>query len=82
MMDGIDSLKMYLFPLVSIYSDPHALLDVCGGDTICKVYHEFGKLLHIDDIPEICFISNISKNTCPYFGSSESALMILVHLAT
>ena len=56
MMDGIESLIMCLFPLVSIYADPHALLDVCGGDTICKVYHELGKLLHVDDIPENCFM--------------------------
>ena len=51
MMDGIDSLIICLFPLVSIYADPHALLDVCGGDAICKVYHKLGKLLHVDDIP-------------------------------
>ena len=51
MMDGIESLIMCLFPLVSIYADPHALLDVCGGDTICKVHHKLGKLLHVDDIP-------------------------------
>ena len=63
MMDGINSLIICLFPLVSIYADPHALLDVCGGDTICKVYHELGKLLHVDDIPGICFMLGISTET-------------------
>ena len=63
MMDGIDSLMMRLFPLVSIYADPHALFDVCGGDAICKVHHKLGKLLHVDDIPEICFMLDISTET-------------------
>ena len=63
MMDGLDSLMMRLFPLVSIYADPHALFDVCGGDAICKVHHKLGKLLHVDNIPEICFMLNISTET-------------------
>ena len=67
--------------LVPVHSDPHAFLNVCWGDAVSKIHHKLGKLLHIDDVPDHC-LSFEKRTLLSYLGSSESALMILVHRAT
>ena len=62
--------------LVPVHPDPHAFLDICGGDAVGKIHHKLGELLHVDYVLGVLGVSvDYLGTSCNlhYLQHSESA---------